>query len=689
MRLTELRLHNFRQFYGTTPPIVFASGEKKVTVVHGVNGAGKTALLNALTWVLYESFSRGFQLPDQLINKRALREAPLGEKVEAWVELSFEHRVRKYYLRRSVEAVRTSDEDWGGRTQPPLLQVSGSDGEWKRVVDVSGEIQKALPDDLHNYFFFDGERIESIVQPDGAERGKLAVATKKLLGVTPLERGVRHLDLVRKDFESGLREIGDEETKQLIQEKDEKEAQRRSLEEEVENLDRQCGAEERVKGEIQNRLRNLEKVSALQQRRDDLDRRATGLKAERAEALKLIRNEIGRHGYTSLIGDPILGFEEAIEELRKRGELPTGIKSQFVRALLDTSKCICNRDLAEGAAREAVEAWMKRAGLMDVEEQAIRMGGEVGGLRDTVESFWVHVDGAQGRREECRSELARVEEELDSISEQLDESPSEDVRRLEGRLKEADRQINEWTRIKGGKETESAAIQLAVADLEKRLERRQLGEERQKLLQRRVGVTIEARNRIMRVMELLEAELQRGLNEKIRQIFRSISVTPYTPVMDSEYRLTLMDGTAQVAASQGESQILGFTFIGAIVEAARERNRRESQIQASAAELPIVMDSPFGSLDPNHREQLCKNLGLLADQVTIMLTGTQWRGEVEEALSDAIGRTYVLTYHTPRDVEEIGRENATQMAIGGQVYDLVVRSTDEFEFTEIREVQDG
>lgn len=67
MKLTKLRLHNFRQFYGTTPPIVFSTDPGRVTVIHGANGAGKTALLNALTWVLYESFSRGFQLEDQLV----------------------------------------------------------------------------------------------------------------------------------------------------------------------------------------------------------------------------------------------------------------------------------------------------------------------------------------------------------------------------------------------------------------------------------------------------------------------------------------------------------------------------------------------------------------------------------------------------------------------------------------------
>ncbi|NEQ23883.1 MAG: AAA family ATPase, partial [Microcoleus sp. SIO2G3] len=60
MKLTSIKLFNFRQFYGKTPEILLASGEQNTTIIHGNNGAGKTTLLNAFTWVLYEKFSAAF-----------------------------------------------------------------------------------------------------------------------------------------------------------------------------------------------------------------------------------------------------------------------------------------------------------------------------------------------------------------------------------------------------------------------------------------------------------------------------------------------------------------------------------------------------------------------------------------------------------------------------------------------------
>jgi DNA sulfur modification protein DndD len=76
MKLISIKLCNFRSFYAKTPEIVLAHGDvSNTTIIHGNNGAGKTSLLNAFTWVLYEKFSAAFASAEQLVNKRAIAEA--------------------------------------------------------------------------------------------------------------------------------------------------------------------------------------------------------------------------------------------------------------------------------------------------------------------------------------------------------------------------------------------------------------------------------------------------------------------------------------------------------------------------------------------------------------------------------------------------------------------------------------
>jgi DNA sulfur modification protein DndD len=111
MKLTTIRLCNFRQFYGETPEIQLATDtERNTTIIHGNNGAGKTTLLNAFTWVLYEKFTAAFAESQQLVNKRAIAETEIGSAVDAWVEVAWEHDGKRYRAKRMCRAYKQQHE---------------------------------------------------------------------------------------------------------------------------------------------------------------------------------------------------------------------------------------------------------------------------------------------------------------------------------------------------------------------------------------------------------------------------------------------------------------------------------------------------------------------------------------------------------------------------------------------------
>ena len=53
MKLIQLTMMDYRQFLGEQTLDFAQDGEANVTVIHGFNGSGKTALLNAFVWCLY------------------------------------------------------------------------------------------------------------------------------------------------------------------------------------------------------------------------------------------------------------------------------------------------------------------------------------------------------------------------------------------------------------------------------------------------------------------------------------------------------------------------------------------------------------------------------------------------------------------------------------------------------------
>ena len=119
MKIISIQLCNFRQFYGLTPILYFGNASRNTTIIHGNNGSGKTTILNAFTWVLYEEFTGGFNQPKSLINKRAIQELQTGESLECFVEIVFEHDYKTYQLKRKCCAYRRSRKSL--EINPPQL----------------------------------------------------------------------------------------------------------------------------------------------------------------------------------------------------------------------------------------------------------------------------------------------------------------------------------------------------------------------------------------------------------------------------------------------------------------------------------------------------------------------------------------------------------------------------------------
>ena len=54
MRIEKLKLHNFRQFIDTQVIEFATEKDKNITVLIGDNTTGKTTLIRAFEWILYD-----------------------------------------------------------------------------------------------------------------------------------------------------------------------------------------------------------------------------------------------------------------------------------------------------------------------------------------------------------------------------------------------------------------------------------------------------------------------------------------------------------------------------------------------------------------------------------------------------------------------------------------------------------
>ena len=693
MKLHWLKLKNFRQFYGSSPKIEFAHGEKNVTVIHGYNGSGKTALLNAFTWLLYGEFSAGFQQTDHLVNKRAIREASVGEMVEAEVKLKFEHIGKQYIVvRRFQQKKGEASSSSRSVTIGPEMQWCDTDGNWK-VENRPGEvIGRILPRDLHFYFFFDGERIEKFFNPTKEEKGDTADALKQFLGIEPLERAERHLLTTVRYFQEELKRIGDSETKGILEKREYAEQNLIKQKNHYSNVEENIAVEKEHRNRIEELLRKNKSAAQLQARRDKLENQRVSTRKAKDDLKKDLSYSISSKGYSIFLPKVAEKYFQLEKSLRQAGELPSGIKKQFVQELLSQEKCICGAELPQNSnQRKTLEEWLDRAGLAEVEERLLKLGGRLSILGSgQVKDFYRSTNDLLARLERNRIDLSTIENDLDSVHKELGDSPEVQIRNIEMRKRKADDAITDYGLELGGTKRDIERIEAEIRQLDKELEKKREKRFECELAKKRMHAAIDAQATIKRMRISMEFNNVRAIDMKLKKRFKEMAPhLPYIPQLTENFSIELIESAGgepmPVAASQGEWQLVSFAFLATIIENAREWQKKKNSIQRlDSSKFPIVMDSPFGSLDPYYRTQVAEQLPSLADQVIILVTMTQWRGEVENSLAGKIGNQYVLEYHSPE--ENIPNE---VINFGNQSYPLIKKSPNEYEYTEIVEVRNG
>jgi DNA sulfur modification protein DndD len=101
------------------------------------------------------------------------------------------------------------------------------------------------------------------------------------------------------------------------------------------------------------------------------------------------------------------------------------------------------------------------------------------------------------------------------------------------------------------------------------------------------------------------------------EVFRQLSTEPAFDRLkiNDSYGLEIVDseGEIVVGRSAGQEQVVALSLIAAL-----NRNARRSG--------PVMMDTPFGRLDPDHRTNILRFLSQFASQVFLLVHG----GEVSD-----------------------------------------------------------
>ena len=322
MLLIKLKLHNFRQFYADKTEINFSTDiQKNITLIHGENGIGKTTILNAILWCLYEKLTHDFEQKHALISLQSIKEG--GKSCR--VELNFEYENKLYLGQRNFQNTE--------QTTFKLFEITNSN--YAEIPNPDAFINSILPKDMAEYFFFHGEGVSNINTNKSGEKFRRAI--RDILGFHLAETAVEDLKDINKKWTKEIASLQNlsQEQNDLIKRKMNHEVRIEKIESEILSLVSDKNMYENDLEDVLIRLRNCSHKDAqeLQKTVDNLFRKNNDVNSK-------IRNaKIEKQGLIKKYGFIIFGQKLAnqgldfIDEQSLKAKLPAPYDESLVKDL--------------------------------------------------------------------------------------------------------------------------------------------------------------------------------------------------------------------------------------------------------------------------------------------------------------------------------------------------------------------
>lgn len=644
MIINSIEMSYFFRIY-QSEKIVFSTEEKKnVTVIKGDNGTGKTTILSAFSWVFYGDVEEPLVI-DEMLNKRRRFEMSIGEIETAGVKVAISEHGHDYLISRTQKFKKISDSETVRIGEPDYLVIDKMDPS--NPINDKNFFDSMIPKDLKGFFFFDGERIDRLAKIDG--RVEIKKAILDILGLTTLENIDEAIREVQSEYNKKVKKASKSEVIQQLTEDYEQVLE--ALDADREKLKAVLEKKKKAEKGIESCKRflkehNAETVKNLQLQRDNLETEKAGIQNNQTRENQDVLHFISKKFKYYLMSDRLDEISEFLEEKRKKKELPSDIKVQFVNDLLESGECICGQKLIKGqGCYHNIEKLLETAGREELDNAYITMRAFVDSydMREVISGFYARINAYSNRLLNNGIRIEEIDKAIKEIGKKLSNDFGDLIARHEELLETATSIKEECV----GEEyylTQTIKSNEAKKNaIEGRLRLEKGKQESKNMFSDAFDMAVELAGLNEKIRRLFVEITREDMDEKIKMVFHELSrKEDREACLGEDFVLSIRNKVTKrnQILSTGERQITSLSFIGALVAYAKEKVDSELITDFSGGDFPIVMDSPFGNLDPTHKANVAKGLPKLATQIIMIISDEQWNGTVEKNIAERVYSVY-------------------------------------------------
>lgn len=642
MLIDKVILHDFGVFGGyTTINVTPPKKNKPIILFGGLNGTGKTTLLDAMKLSLYgpiaKCSNRSGLAYDEFLRRCINKNSQWNE---ALVGLDFTHTTvgvqDKYSLRRSWKEIngKVIENFEAFKNDIPL---ASPDKNWLQQVD------DIMPANIAHLFFFDGEQAEDYALPDNSSQ-LVETAILGLLGLDTIDRLEKDLKTLEKKIKVANASQSEHGKIKNIEDKLKKiNAKHESLANELIQIENQLETTNSAFDIVNKEYQTL--GGELYERRNEIEKDL----AEKKERMNTIKASLREHAENTL---PLMMTKSMIGELLKRDNAEQEILSakntlsaieQYNEKLIKhleaekidkhVTKIIKQFNKDETAKNNSLAS---KEVLNPLDEATRLAAGQL--LRDSfpkekkiVSTLLLELMDVEIDYSNAQLEYASIPEESDvteirTSREQLQQTLTTQAKRQESIQKDIDAVERERER------TERVLQSLITSECSTILEEKDNA--------RVTQYSAKARTTLMsfrkEVINQHISQIEQLVLESYQVLLRKKSLVGRIKIDPNNFGLTIygLNGHAipPERLSAGERQLMAVSLLWGMAK-------------ASGRPLPTAIDTPLGRLDAKHRELLVKNYFPNAShQVMLFSTDKELYGENLKCIKPCIGKSFRLEH---------------------------------------------
>ena len=650
MRIENIEIHNFRQYRNLSFQFPKIEGKNDLHIIYAKNGVGKTNVLNALTWCLYatEMHLGDKYTASAILNNQQVQElrshlpedgSALGDATVRILFLS-DDGAEKIRFQRVGKFSVTHDDVMQVGTEFTIMHFV--DGEWNSIdseEETAALVKKYVPEEIHDYIFFDGEHLENYFkagQSENIKNGIEELTQAKIIekaetafnqylqktlnpqlansSSTDVSTAQKELDKIQAAIDDSLSRIN-EYVKQI-----------HVADDEISNLD----------NVISGHIHVSDKTNRLKEVEEQIDIVKDAIIRNKAEMMVFAREYVQ---YFALY-PAIKNLYTYIKEQDQHGKLPPRI-DKFLLNSIEQHKhcCICDQDLGEHSFKFIED--LKRELEVSSETSAL-LNKSVGTLRHYLNNILQYKnkrDFLLGNKKKLMQEQNALMAEEKQLNNYLMSIPNTDAvtkaieqkkRYREERDKLIAKKAIEESHKKGLDQqyVEQDKKLKALVDKNKQLERINKQSEfckkcRNILKETRLDLLAESRS---------EMEME-TLNVFTKLLWKKNAFSKVEILEDYTFRLLDIFGTQTLGScSAAERALLALSFTLALQK-------------VSMHDSLLFIDTPIGRVDDDNRLNFVNTLCEIAKtkQVILTFTPTEYDDKVKSALFDQYSSFSQLT----------------------------------------------